>query len=473
MMTGWHQLIADYTFEIRHRPGIKNTLPDHLSRFFDQFDCTAEDKKPTTLALKASSLFHSSNPDYAAPPEKERSSILEHHHLLGHFGANALVNAIHAAGYHWKNLKQEAAVLTSQCTECLRFNIAKRGYHPLQPISASNPFDHVAIDLAGPFPTSHIGNHYLCVLVDVHTRFCILRAIPDKSMGTIASTLVDIFCNFGFPKILQSDNGTEFVNQVVAHLTKSAKIDHRLTTPYHPRANGLAERFVQTATKTIKKLFHGVKRDWDTHVPFTQYAINIKIASIHKSTPFAIMFGRSHNSFSDFTSTPLANVSDLENLKEIIALREQAIHPSIFQVAQSTQAKNKARFDATHPIRDFPVGSFVRARDPVRASKLDAIYDGPYKIIKKTKGGTYVLQDMTGTLLDRNFAPHELNLISGDVQLDSQSYEVDKVLNHREAKQGYEYLVHWKGYTHDDDTWEPESSFDSLKPIQNYWDRRK
>jgi hypothetical protein len=52
-----------------------------------------------------------------------------------------------------------------------------------------------------------------------------------------------IFCAFGPPKIMQSDNGTEFVNQLVEALLKAANVD-RLVAPWNPRANGLAERTV-------------------------------------------------------------------------------------------------------------------------------------------------------------------------------------------------------------------------------------
>jgi hypothetical protein len=36
MMTTWLDTLFDYTFDVIHRPGINNILPDHLSRLFDQ-----------------------------------------------------------------------------------------------------------------------------------------------------------------------------------------------------------------------------------------------------------------------------------------------------------------------------------------------------------------------------------------------------------------------------------------------------
>lgn len=124
-------------------------------------------------------------------------------------------------------------------------------------------------------------------------------------------------------------------------------------------------------------------------------------------------------------------------------------------------------------IVDFPAGSFVKIRNLTRRSKLEEEYEGPFKVVRKTRGGSYVLQDFDGNLLERNYPPRDLTLISGDPTPDSESYEVEQILNHRAGEHGYEYLVKWKGYDAEYNTWEPESSFNTLVPIQTYWDRRK
>src|SRR5690348_4695814 len=104
----------------------------------------------------------------------------------------------------------------------------QHGYHPLTPITASQPIDHIAIDTATSFPTSSTGNNVLLVIVCVFTRFVFLRAMPDKSAASVAANLFSIFVDFGFPRVIQSDNGSEFVNQLVEYLTKHTGIDHRL-----------------------------------------------------------------------------------------------------------------------------------------------------------------------------------------------------------------------------------------------------
>ena len=50
----------------------------------------------------------------------------------------------------------------------------------------------------------------------------------------------------GIPSIITTDQGKEFYNKVNAELMNVFGIDHRLTTAYHPQANGLDERYNQT-----------------------------------------------------------------------------------------------------------------------------------------------------------------------------------------------------------------------------------
>jgi transposase InsO family protein len=111
------------------------------------------------------------------------------------------------------------------------------------------------------YPLSSDGKKYCRVLVDICSRFVWLRALPDKKEHTVARALLDILFNFGLPKILQSDNGKEFVNKIVDEFANLANIDHRLITAYHPPANGAAERMVQTTSQVIYKQLCGRDQD--------------------------------------------------------------------------------------------------------------------------------------------------------------------------------------------------------------------
>ena len=156
-------------------------------------------------------------------------------------------------------------------------------------------------------PCSKAGHNYVLVVVDLATRFVFLRALKDKQMVTIAKRLIKLFADTGFPKIIQSDNGTEFANKIIASLIAIIGTNQRFTTPYHPRANGAAEANVKTAKQTLSKLMEGNFDEWETKLPRAQYAMNTKIAALHNSTPFSLFYCRSPNLFKNYENTTTNN----------------------------------------------------------------------------------------------------------------------------------------------------------------------
>ena len=485
LQQAWFDELFKYNYEVCHRPGILNVLPDRLSRLFpdsgfeggsasgssDGVTVTKAVTRAAAARQAASGAESDSHPPYSVPAPEERANIIIRHHLRGHFGTTAVVNSIHEAGQDWPNLTADVRDACLKCIPCQRHNIGKTGFHPLTPITAAQPWDHIAIDLAGQFPTSHAGNHYLLVVVDVHSRFVYLRAIPDKQSSTVGRTLFDIFTLLGFPKVLQSDRGAEFINSVMKELCAGARIDQRMVTPYHPRANGVAERHVQTAVATVKKMIDGAAKDWDAAVPFAQFAMNTKVARIHRSTPFAVVFGRHANPLDDFSAAVAAPRMSAKDAQARIRFMQGAVFPGIAEIMRASQGAMKASFDASHKQVDIPVGTYVMVVDNHRRTKLDARFEGPFKVVGSA-GGAFSLEDNTGALLPRKYPPSALKLVSADPIFDRPSYVVDAIIDHRVTRQGYEYLVRWKHFSKDHDSWEIPSSFDDEATITDYWKRR-
>ncbi|KAI8319064.1 hypothetical protein GQ54DRAFT_299643 [Martensiomyces pterosporus] len=108
--------------------------------------------------------------------------------------------------------------------------------------------------------------------------------------------------------------------------------------------------------------------------------------------------------------------------------------------------------------------------DKVRASKSDPANEGPFKVLRRTQGGSYELQDLDGETLSRRYPPRDLIPISSSDIFTEESFEVDKIIKHRKDNNGeFEYKVRWKGYAPSDDTWEPFANFNSVTPIDKYW----
>ena len=132
------------------------------------------------------------------------------------------------------------------------------------------------------------------------TKFPHVYPIKSKSADEVASKLLDYISIYEPPKILISDQGKEFLNEVVSSLSKVAGVDRIITSSYHPQTNGLVERFNQTLTNTLRRLVNEDSSNWVKYIPFTLLAYRTKVNSITKLTPFELFYGRTMNNFENW-----------------------------------------------------------------------------------------------------------------------------------------------------------------------------
>jgi hypothetical protein len=57
----------------------------------------------------------------------------------------------------------------------------------------------------------------------------------------------------GIPKVLESDNGPQYRLYELKQFCESWKSVNRTSSPYFPRCNALAERYIETAKDLLKK----------------------------------------------------------------------------------------------------------------------------------------------------------------------------------------------------------------------------
>ena len=70
------------------------------------------------------------------------------------------------------------------------------------------------------------------------------------------------------------------MNNVIKELTNKLKIKNRLTSPYHPRANGQKEKTNGILCKIITKIVQNSMIDWDNKLLDALWAIVVLIRSL-------------------------------------------------------------------------------------------------------------------------------------------------------------------------------------------------
>ena len=484
MMIAWMDTILQYDFKIVHLPGVSNVLPDALSRLFEGSDSLLNElggDKWIKSIMRNGAASLEPIPDvlsgeYFTPPtENERNKLLVDEHLKGHFGAEAMVQALKRKGIYWNKLQNQANDLVQACVQCQRHNVTRKGYNPLRPVTAPMPGDSWGVDLTGPFTMSTRGNEYLLVMIDIASKFYVLRPIPDKSAATVALHILDVISTYGPMRKLQSDNGREFVNSLMTCVKENVGFEHALISQYHPRANGASERAVQSAVNTIKKLVVGNVADWDLKVPAAQLFLNSKYNARTKSTPFSLMFGRNPNDFKDFSQEKDSATAEQiqKELQEKIKRMTEIVYPAVYERVKQVTEKQKLVFDENHKKVEFPPGSTVMILVTEKQNKLDPKYKGFYTVVRKTQANTYVLKNEQGLLEPRNYPPSLLKKVSDKIlQNKDEIFEVEAIVDHKKNDENkYLYRCRWQDYDESHDTWEPEEHFTDPKFITEYWRR--
>ena len=89
-----------------------------------------------------------------------------------------------------------------------------------------------------------------------------------------------------------TDNGTENVNKAVKETLTKLKIDHILTSVYHPQSNAEVKRFHRTLHDILAKKVADNPQTWDLNLNQALAAIRFNVSESSKFSPFFLLYNR-------------------------------------------------------------------------------------------------------------------------------------------------------------------------------------
>lgn len=322
----WALRLQGHSFTLIHRRGTLNVVPDALSRAICEIEvlnvastdtsdpwfngliqsavangCIGkyyriEDNKLFRYVQDMKNLIHQGW-KLCVPQENIEDVMRECHDspISAHGGCHKTVHKIREK-YFWPTIKDDVNRYVKKCEICRTSKATNM--NQLTPMGnyrdPVEPFRMIAMDYIGPYPTSKNGNKFLLVIVDIFSKYVVMKPIRNSSAKiTVDRMRREIFLKFGVPEIVISDNGPQLQSQLFTEFLEEFGVKHRLTAGYHPQANP-----TEAANKTIGNAIRAYIRDnkshtsWDEHVDEIAFALNASVHSTTKHTPHEIVFGK-------------------------------------------------------------------------------------------------------------------------------------------------------------------------------------
>eukprot|EP00253_Pinus_taeda_P034324 PITA_34324 len=257
----------EFDITVKDRPGKENPVVDFLSRMPKPVDATAvEDQFPDEhlYVVVVKTPWYADVSNYLAVGanmhikrcirEDEIFDILKACHdgpCGGHFSNRRIGYKVLQIGYYWPTIFKDAKKFVQACDSCQR---------------AGRP--------------------------EYVTKWVEAKALPRATKDSVIQFLFHLFVRYGLLREIITDGGPQFAgNRIVATLN-NYHVQHKITTPYHPRANGQVESSNKIIEAILTKTIASHRRDWDTKLPEALWAYRTTWRSTTGYSPYQLLFGK-------------------------------------------------------------------------------------------------------------------------------------------------------------------------------------
>ena len=305
--------------------------------------------------------------------------------------------------YKWKHMKQDVENYLQQCPECASDSIARNmPAPPLRPIISRNILERVQVDFTFLHRDPKTGDDCILTMIDTYSKFAWAKACTSKHAAHVAQFLYETFMNEGYPLIIQSDNGKEFINQIMEKLRELLGTRQIKSAPRHPQTNGQIERFNQTLKKRIKKLTGSKARaPWAHLLPVAVCLYNKTVHSAHHRRPMDVYRALvPRPTDEESTLTPALGsynlmtylVVDFEAHAKFAAELQQEVTKALEETAE----KEIKRYEKKYRVVVHQPGDYVLVDKGVKNKNRQEVKLLPAIIVEGLEYGAYTVEWLSG-----------------------------------------------------------------------------
>ena len=290
--------------------------------------------------------------------------------------------------------------------------------------------------------------------------------------GTSAERLARLFRDnvwklHGLPESIVLDRRPQFVVELMKELNKMLGIETRLSIAFHPQTDRQMEQMNQELEQYLRFFVDHRQKNWPEWLASVEFAVNNKVHTTTKISPFMANYGRELRMGDDIRKR-----GKVEKAMEFVE-RIKKVHEEAGAALKKVQEDMKRQADKERKeTEDWEKG------DRVLLSTKDLVFkERPARKLVDQYVGPYTIKEMVSTNTVKLWLPismriHPVVNVSQIVQYKEQvegqekekekpietkgveEWEIEKILNKRKIRGVDKYLVRWKGFTAEHDTWE-------------------
>jgi len=282
------------------------------------------------------------------------------------------------------------------------------------------------------------------------------------------------------PESIVLDKGVQFAVEMIKELNYLLGIQTKLSTAYHPQTDRQTERINQELEQYLRVFIDHRQEQWPDWLETAEFAYNNKIHAATKILPFKANYGQDLRM--GFEGRRKGKYKAAGKFVERIKRIQEEAKAVLEKVQEEMKkfADKKQREREEYRVGDLVLLSTKDLKWQIkgrRSEKLTEHFVGLYKVKGIISSNAIELE------LSKSIRIHSVVNVSRvwlyKPQVEGQKkippkpviiegeeeFEVEKILNKRTVRGKEKFLVRWKGYMAEEDTWENRENLENVKEL--------
>jgi hypothetical protein len=408
-----------------------------------------------------------------------------------HLGRDKTLESMRSR-FEWDGMTSTVERYVATCDACQR-NKPSRQLTPglLMPLPLPDrPCLEWTQDAVTGLPKTKRGHDAIQVYVE---RLCKLKHFTVSHSTDGAVELARNFVHtvvraHGVPESVVSDRDPRITAHYYKELSRLMGTDLNMSTARHPQSDGQSEHEIQTLITALRSFCNAHQDDWDEYLDMIELGFNSSVQASTQHSPFELLYGNKPRLPLDVALASIAPrvpaaIDRASRMQQALEFARKCLLDA--QERQTRNANEHRRVEA------FKVGDAVLLTTEglqLRnfTNKLCSRFIGPFRVTAVVNANAYTLElppqlqalhstfnisklkryrDGASAFPDR---PLRFNRPPPEAEADSngdQAFEVERIVAQRKRGRSMQYLVAWKGYPPEENTWQSRSDLAKSKEL--------